>query len=111
MNEEERLAKREEILSLLDTYGPLLSASQDKALTGYYRYDLSLGEIAESEGSSRAAIADALKKGEAKLRDIEEKLGHLACKNQCLAWLEQIEQSPDKEKLLARLRKELEHGI
>ena len=113
MNEDERLARREQVLLLLDAYGPLLSASQDKALTGYYRYDLSLGEIAESEGASRAAIADAIKKGEAKLCDIEEKLGHLQTKKRLLDLLDRIDHATpqEKESLLASLRKEIEHGI
>lgn len=75
MAEEELLAAWEESIELLDAYESLLSLSQRETLTMYFRYNLSLGEIAEEKGISRAATFDALKKGAAKLRDYESKLG------------------------------------
>ncbi len=75
MREEEILAQWDGILSLLDAYESLLSASQRETLNLYFRFNLSLSEIAEEKGISRAAIFDALKKGVAKLRHYESLLG------------------------------------
>ena len=114
MSEEELLGKRERVLSLLDAYGPLLSAAQDKALTGYYRYDLSLAEMAEEEGVSRAGVYDALKKGIAKLEGYEAKLGLLAFKEKLADLLEKAKRESDpkeKERIYEQLGKEIEHGI
>ena len=114
MSEEELLKKRERALELLDSYGPLLSASQDKALTGYFRYDLSLGEIAEAEGVSRAGVHDAIRKGLAKLEGYEKKLGLIALKKRIAASIKEAKEEPDlakKEAIYERLEKEIEHGI
>jgi len=114
MSEEELLGKREHVLLLLDTYGPLLSPAQDKALTGYYRYDLSLTEMAEEEGVSRSGVYDAIKKGIAKLEGYEAKLGLVALKEKIASMLKEAEEETDpkkKEEIYERLRKEIEHGI
>jgi predicted DNA-binding protein YlxM (UPF0122 family) len=52
---------------LFDLYSSLLSETQKEILEQYFRYNLSLGEIAEERNVSRAAIEDALKKGMKKL--------------------------------------------
>ena len=44
-------------------------------LSMYYGEDLSLAEIAESEGISRQGVRHAIKKGEEELRFLEEQLG------------------------------------
>ena len=114
MSEEELLGKRVRVLALLDAYGPLLSPAQDKALTGYYRYDLSLTEMAEEEGVSRSGVYDAIKKGIAKLEGFEAKLGLVAFKGKVASMLDEAKAEPDpkkKEKIYERLRKEIEHGI
>ncbi len=60
---------------LLDFYGDILS-ERKRELTGlYYNDDLSLGEIAEISGISRQGVRDAVKKSEAELLDLENKLG------------------------------------
>ena len=105
MSEEELLGKRVRVLALLDAYGPLLSPAQDKALTGYYRYDLSL---------ARAGVYDAIKKGIAKLEGFEAKLGLVAFKGKVAKMLDEAKAEPDpnkKERIYERLRKEIEHGI
>lgn len=60
---------------LMDFYGQLLTVKQLDALDMYYNRDLSLAEIAENEGISRQAARDFIKKGEGKLRELEDKLG------------------------------------
>lgn len=60
---------------LLDFYGDILSERR-RELTGlYYNDDLSLSEIAEISGISRQGVRDAIKKSEAELIDLENKLG------------------------------------
>ena len=44
------------INELFDTYGVLLSESQQQMLEQYYVFNLSLGEIAEELNISRAAV-------------------------------------------------------
>ena len=60
---------------LLDFYGDILS-DRKRELTGlYYNDDLSLSEIAEISGISRQGVRDAIKKSEAELLELEDKLG------------------------------------
>ena len=60
---------------LLDFYGDVLSTHTRSLLSMYYGEDLSLAEIAESEGISRQGVRHAIKKGEEELRFLEEHLG------------------------------------
>lgn len=95
------LENRQRALSLLDEYEPLLSMAQQDFAVSYFRYDLSLGEIAEAHDISRAAVSDALKKALAKLEDYEEKLGLAKRRKEMLGLLEKAEQAPKEEKLNA----------
>ena len=62
---------------LLDIYGELLSKNQREAVDLKYNSDLSLSEIAEEMGGiSRPAANDARKKGEKRLKELEEVLGN-----------------------------------
>ena len=60
---------------LLDFYSNVLSEHTRTMLSMYYGEDLSLAEIAESEGISRQGVRHAIKKGEEELRFLEEQLG------------------------------------
>ena len=60
--------------SLLLIYGELLSRTQKEILTDYFAFNLSISEIAESRSVSRAAVEDAIKKGQAKLDEYESAL-------------------------------------
>ena len=60
--------------SLLLIYGELLSKTQKEILTDYFAFNLSISEIAESRSVSRAAVEDAIKKGQAKLDEYESAL-------------------------------------
>ena len=113
MNEEEVFAKRVESLALLDEYEPLLAKSQAEALTMYLRYDLSLGEIAEEKGISRAASFDAVKKGIAKLESFEASLHLVSIKSRRERFFEEasnatLDQLPT---IIATYKEESEHGI
>ena len=62
---------------LLDFYGEILTERQFEMLELYYNEDYSLSEVAERYNISRQGVRSVLKKGEAILLDMEEKL-HLA---------------------------------
>lgn len=68
------MAKDYKIPYMLDCYGNLLTEKQRCIVDQYYNDDLSLAEIAESEGITRQGVRDAIKRAEAQLFEIEEKL-------------------------------------
>jgi predicted DNA-binding protein YlxM (UPF0122 family) len=110
---EDVLLAREEALRLYDKYGPLLTEREEALFRYYYSYDLSLGEIAENEKISRAAVSDSLNKSLTKLREYEDKL-HLVAKGEkserLLATLEKGT-AEEKGKALKELSELLNHGI
>lgn len=63
------------ISNLLDYYGGLLTDKQRDVVELYYNEDLSLAEISEHEGITRQGVRDSIKRGEAFLLELEEKLG------------------------------------
>ncbi len=63
---------------LYDLYGSLLTDKKRSVMECYHEDDMSLGEIADDMGISRAAVYDSLKSAEAQLELYEEKLGLLA---------------------------------
>ena len=69
------MAKNLQIAVLLDYYGDLLTEKQRDFISLYYDEDLSLSEIAENEGITRQGVRDAIKRAEALLFEMEEKLG------------------------------------
>ncbi len=68
------MAKNLEVTVLLDFYGEMLTEKQRSFLEYYYDDDLSLSEIAENEGITRQGVRDAIKRAEAQLFDMENKL-------------------------------------
>ena len=72
------MAKNLEVTVLLDFYGEMLTEKQRSFLEYYYNDDLSLSEIAENEGITRQGVRDAIKRAEAQLFDMENKLGLVA---------------------------------
>ena len=62
------------IAMLLDIYGKLLTPSQRECLDYYYNQDFSLSEIADNVGKTRQGVYDSIKRAEALLRDVDEKL-------------------------------------
>lgn len=86
---------------LVDLYRPLLTEKQQETLEMYYDSDLSLGEISEETGITRQGVMNCVKKCEARLIELEEKMG-LAKK------LEVLEN--ELGRLEAILRQEAEKG-
>ena len=67
--------KNMNISFLLDFYGDVLSEKQREILDLYYNEDLSLAEIAESNGLTRQGVRHIIKKAEEELLSLETKLG------------------------------------
>lgn len=63
---------------LYDFYGQLLTKRKQQVMELYHEENLSLSEIADEFGISRAAVHDSLKSAEKSLREYEEKLGLVA---------------------------------
>ncbi len=60
---------------LYDFYGDLLTEHQKSIYEAYVLEDLSLGEIAQANGTSRQAVHDIIKRCNHILSEYEEKLG------------------------------------
>ncbi|MBR3147681.1 MAG: YlxM family DNA-binding protein [Eubacterium sp.] len=63
---------------LYDFYGALLTDKKRQVMEMYHEDDMSLAEIADDMGITRAAVYDSLKSAEQQLEHYEEKLGLLA---------------------------------
>mgnify|MGYP003312850950 FL=1 len=70
----EKLEKTIRYNELLHIYGSLLSDTQREVAKSYFEYDLSISEIAEEKGISRAGVEDAIKKSINKLDQLEKSL-------------------------------------
>ncbi len=81
---------------LIDLYGDMLTQKQHSFLNYYYNDDLSLSEIAANEGITRQGVRDAIKRAEAQLYDMEEKLGLVARFESMKSGLEEIISYADK---------------
>lgn len=60
---------------LLDFYGPLLTEKQREMVRSHFEDDLSLGELAEEAGVSRAAVHDLVHRAVEALESYETRLG------------------------------------
>jgi predicted DNA-binding protein YlxM (UPF0122 family) len=65
-------------LALYERYGALLTKHQAAVLDLYLRKDWSLSEIADHDGTSRAAVHDIVRRATRSLADYEQRLGLLA---------------------------------
>ena len=61
--------------ALIDIYGSLLTDRKREIIDMYYNDDYSLSEISENTGISRQGVRDSIKKSEAELTELDEKLG------------------------------------
>lgn len=110
--------KNMNISFLLDFYGDVLGEKQRAVLELYYNEDLSLSEIAESEGMTRQGVRHIVKKAEQELIFLEDKLGlanHFvkirSVSDGIIASLsdacDRLERGEDKEKLEALLQQQI----
>jgi len=72
------LQARGRALALYERYGPLLTDHQRKVVDLYLRSDWSLAEIAQHQGTSRAAVHDIVRRSTQALQEYERRLGLLA---------------------------------
>lgn len=109
---DEIIVRREEVIELFDSYGELLTKTQQDLFKEYYLYDLSLSEIAEDRGISRSAVNDTLKKAIAKLEELESKVKLIKIKKSLQKRIEKLEKAnkDEKEEALDSL-KEYINGI
>ena len=84
------MAKDLKISFLLDFYGEMLTQKQREVIEYYYNDDLSLAEIADNEGITRQGVRDSIKRAEAQLLEMEERLGIARRFREMQAGLEQI---------------------
>lgn len=107
------LKERIRLVSLYRLYGELLSGTQKEILSSYLLYDLSIGEIAEEKGVSRAAAFDAIKKGEKKLEGYEKRLHSLETREKIAARLQKALEGDDTtlRKEVLSLKEEIDDGI
>lgn len=64
-----------EMSLLFDFYGDLLTDRQKICFDLYHNQDLSLAEIAESEGITRQGVHDSIARAETVLRNFEQTMG------------------------------------
>jgi predicted DNA-binding protein YlxM (UPF0122 family) len=72
------LQARGRSLALYERYGALLTDHQREVVDLYLRSDWSLAEIAEHQGTSRAAVHDIVRRSTAAMQEYERRLGLLA---------------------------------
>ena len=72
------LQARSRYLALFERYGALLTDHQREVLDLHLKSDWSLAEIANQEGTSRAAVHDLIRRSTRLLEDYEQRLGLLA---------------------------------
>jgi predicted DNA-binding protein YlxM (UPF0122 family) len=72
------LAARSRHLALFERYGALLTKHQQEVLDLSLRSDWSLAEIADHQGTSRAAVHDIVKRSTDSLEEYERRLGLLS---------------------------------
>ncbi len=68
------MAKNMELAWLFDFYGEMLTEKQRSVFELYYEEDLSLSEIAESQNITRQGVRDSIKRAEAQMLEMEERL-------------------------------------
>lgn len=73
------MAKNMEIIWLYDFYGEMLTDKQQQMIELYYEEDLSLSEIAENQHITRQGVRDCIKRAEAQMVEMEDRL-HLAAR-------------------------------
>lgn len=96
----EELERTLYINKLFAIYGGLLTDTQKDIISDYYELNLSLSEIAENRGISRAAVDDAIKKGVKKLEYYEEVLKYSKTKEEIFKKLAKIGKNTENAEIL-----------
>ncbi len=104
------LEKKEKYGELLSLYGELLPPSVLRRMRAYYYDDLSIGEIADNEGVSRAAVYDSLVSGEKSLDSYESQLHLSEKRNRLLSLADSLEEKGQKEEA-DKIREAVDYGI
>ena len=73
------MPKDMEFAWLFDFYGDMLTDKQRNVMELYYEEDLSLAEIAENQHITRQGVRDSIKRAEAQMLEMEERL-HVAAR-------------------------------
>jgi predicted DNA-binding protein YlxM (UPF0122 family) len=76
------------INGLFDVYGSLLTKLQQAMMSDYYRFNLSLKEIADQRNITRAAVSDALTQAKLHLMMFEKNLKLLDLQKTLQTWIE-----------------------
>ena len=71
-------------IALFEIYQGLLTKKQKDIFSAYYMLDLSLSEIADSDGGTRQSVHDAIKKVKLKLDEYEDNLKIYQTNNEVL---------------------------
>jgi len=72
------LQARGRALALYERYGALLTDHQREIVDLYLRSDWSLAEIADHQGTSRAAVHDIVRRSTSSMQEYERRLGLIA---------------------------------
>lgn len=80
---------------LYDFYGQLLTKRKQEVMELYHEENLSLAEIADEFGISRAAVHDSLKSAEKSLQEYEQKLELVSKFMQTTSVIEKIDEMID----------------
>ena len=88
------IERRQRLAKLLDQYAGLLTEHQRETLRLNLERDWSYAEIANSQGVSRTAVYDLIRRAEGVLEDYESKLGLVA---------RGASREGDRDRLVARL--------
>ncbi len=112
--------KNMNISFLLDFYGVVLSDKQREILDLYYNEDLSLAEIAESNGLTRQGVRHVIKKAEDDLVMLENKLGlanrfltlgneYRSIAGSLLSVIAMVKNDKPKQEIIEQLEAEVKH--
>lgn len=111
---QDSLLKKEYYASLLLIYGKLLTENIYHRMEYYYLMDYSITEISECDHVSRNAVFESLDQGCRKLDGYEAKLKLYERNRELIRILELIistEDMSEKDKLLRKLKGDIENGI
>lgn len=110
----EKIEKTLKYTKLFNLYGELLSKSQKRVFEDYFLADLSISEISENLGISRAAVEDSIKKSTKKLDYLESVLHGLykeeKIREKCLI-LQKSAANREQIDIINKILEELDNGI